>query len=112
MTTSEGIPQQAYVWVWLPGTADPVVAGVVQADAGELVFAYGRSYLDRPNAIALQPASVHGPGLPLINGPQRPPAGLDAHGVIRDAAPDSWGSRSFCADRSAAMPSTLASCRC
>jgi serine/threonine-protein kinase HipA len=91
MTTSEASPQQAYVWVWLPGATDPVVAGIIQANAGELVFAYGRSYLERPNAIALQPDSVHGPGLPLIKGPQRPPAGLDAHGVIRDAAPDSWG---------------------
>jgi serine/threonine-protein kinase HipA len=46
MTTSEASPQQAYVWVWLPGATDPVVAGIIQANAGELVFAYGRSYLD------------------------------------------------------------------
>jgi hypothetical protein len=38
--TSE--PQQAFVWIWLPGAADPVVAGRLDA-AGELVtFTYPR----------------------------------------------------------------------
>jgi serine/threonine-protein kinase HipA len=78
--------------VWLPGQTEPVVAGAVQADGAELVFAYGKSYLARPDAISLQPATTkHSIGLPLETGTQRPPKGLDAHGVIRDAAPDSWG---------------------
>jgi serine/threonine-protein kinase HipA len=91
MTTSDLSPQQGYVWVWLSGAVSPVVAGVVQSVDDELVFAYGRSYLRRPDAIALQPDTAHGRGLPLVEGPQRPPLGLDAHGVVRDAAPDSWG---------------------
>jgi len=78
--------ERAYVWTWLPGATDPVVCGVVTQVGDEVRFAYGKSYLARPDAIALQPE-----GLELRTGNQRPPTGLDAHGVIRDAAPDSWG---------------------
>lgn len=91
MTTSDITPLKAFVWVWLPGQTAPVVAGVVQVTDGELVFAYGQSYLARADAMSLQPDTEHAAGLPLVEGPQRPPDGLDAHGVIRDAAPDSWG---------------------
>ena len=92
MTTSDSSPRRAFVWVWLPGQSDPVVAGAVQADGAELVFAYGKSYLARRDAISLQPPTTErSAGLPLMAGTQRPPEGLDAHGVIRDAAPDSWG---------------------
>ena len=79
--------EQAYVWVWLPGATDPVVAGRIDAiDGTELQFTYGQSYLARPDAVPLQPT-----GLALGVGTQRPPVGFDAHGVIRDGAPDSWG---------------------
>lgn len=78
----------AFVWTWLPGAVEPVVAGRIDDVDGELVFTYGRSYLARPEARPLQ----HN-GLRLVEGTQRPPVGLDAHGVIRDAAPDSWGQR-------------------
>jgi serine/threonine-protein kinase HipA len=78
--------EDAFVWTWLPGAADPVVAGRVYQEGAELRFNYGQSYLRRNDAITLQPF-----GLPLEEGPQRPAIGLDAHGVIRDAAPDSWG---------------------
>lgn len=81
--TSETV---AYVWTWLPGADEPIVAGRVDQVGDELRFAYGRSYLRRPDAIPLQPD-----GLPLEAGQQRPATGLDAHGVLRDAAPDSWG---------------------
>jgi serine/threonine-protein kinase HipA len=76
----------AYVWTWLPGATEPFVAGRVDQVGAELRFTYGRSYLRRPDAIALQPD-----GLALEPGEQRPPTGLEAHGVVRDAAPDSWG---------------------
>ena len=82
MMTSEG---PAFVWTWLPRANEPVVAGRLDQVGQELRFAYGQSYLRRSNAIPLQP------GLPLEAGQQRPPTGLNAHGVIRDAAPDSWG---------------------
>jgi len=55
--------QEAYVWIWLPGKTSPVVAGRLY-DAGvspqRYFFAYGRSYLDRPNAIPLSPYEATG----------------------------------------------------
>lgn len=77
---------RAYVWTWLPGASDPVVAGAVTQVGDELRFNYARSYLERADAMVLQPDD-----LPLQAGIQRPPTGLEAHGVVRDAAPDSWG---------------------
>ncbi len=46
-------PKAAYVWVWLPGKTEPVVAGLLKRAGSQLVFNYGRSYLDRPDAISL-----------------------------------------------------------
>lgn len=85
MTTSE--PGEAFVWIWLPGAADPVVAGRLE-DLGEIVwFAYGRSYLRREDRIPL-----FLPELPLGRGPIAPEAGTIA-GCIADAGPDAWGQR-------------------
>ncbi len=85
--TSEAEPQQAFVWVWLPGAADPVVAGRLD-QVGEIVtFTYGRSYLARKDRIAL-----YLPELPLGRGPISPLLG-DVAGCIADAAPDAWGRR-------------------
>ena len=83
-------PREAFVWTWLPGQVDPVVAGRVEADAdsGIVTFNYGRSYLDRPDAIAL-----YLPELPLERGVIEPLEGLVVPGVIADAGPDSWGRR-------------------
>jgi serine/threonine-protein kinase HipA len=83
----------AYVWVWLPDETEPVVCGRVDDFDGELRFTYARSYLDRGAALAIQPDLPHAQGLPLVSGTVRPPVGLTEHGVIRDAAPDSWGMR-------------------
>ncbi|HUY65099.1 MAG TPA: HipA domain-containing protein [Acidimicrobiales bacterium] len=81
-------PARAYVWAWLPGATEPVVAGVLEP-AGELLeFTYGRGYLERSDAIAL-----YLPELPLQPGRQRPPGGMRVAGVIQDAGPDSWGQR-------------------
>jgi serine/threonine-protein kinase HipA len=83
--TSE--PQQAFVWIWLPGATDPVVAGRLD-EAGTIVtFTYGRSYLARNDRIAL-----YIPELPLGRGPISPLVGQVA-GCIADAAPDAWGQR-------------------
>jgi serine/threonine-protein kinase HipA len=86
--TSEGSDGRAYVWTWLPGATDPVVAGVLEPRGDRLVFAYGRSYLDRPRAVPL-----FTPELPLGRGTIEPPAGTRVAGVIADAAPDAWGQR-------------------
>lgn len=84
--TSTGQSDQAYVWVWLPGLTEPVVAGLLRADGDVWVFGYERSYLDRDDAIAL-------PELPLRPGWQRPTGGKRVAGVLRDAGPDGWGRR-------------------
>jgi serine/threonine-protein kinase HipA len=75
---------ELYVWVWLPGHAEPVVCGRVWADGAVHLFRYGRSYLARADAIALY-------GIPLGEQPIRPPVGMRLHGVLRDALPDAWG---------------------
>ena len=79
---------QAYVWTWLPGRTEPVVAGLLAAQGQQLHFNYGRSYLAREDAIAL-----YTPELPLQSGALPLLAGLDMPNCIRDAAPDAWGRR-------------------
>lgn len=78
----------AYVWIWLPGAEEPVVAGRVDQRADRLIFGYGRSYLERPVAI-----SIYEPELPLRRGPIEPLPTLHAAGCLLDAGPDSWGQR-------------------
>lgn len=48
-----GRPDRAYVWVWLPGADEPVVAGQLRTEGDIVTFNYGRSYLARPDAIPL-----------------------------------------------------------
>ncbi|MFC7625764.1 type II toxin-antitoxin system HipA family toxin [Microlunatus sp. GCM10028923] len=78
----------AYVWVWLPDHSEPVVAGRVQRQANRYRFGYGRSYLERSDAI-----SLYTPELPLRPGWQDPKGNLSVASVLRDAGPDSWGQR-------------------
>ena len=84
MTTSD----TAYVWVWLPGASEPVVAGRLRRDGKTHTFTYGISYLARPEKFAL-----YLPELPLQRGPQRPDPTWEAHNCILDAGPDFWGRR-------------------
>ena len=56
-------PQHAFVWVWLPGASEPVVAGRLDVVGDQLAFTYGRSYLARTSAI-----SLFTPELPLRAG--------------------------------------------
>jgi serine/threonine-protein kinase HipA len=79
---------QAYVWVWLPSRDEPLVAGVLMRQGQQLVFNYGRSYLEHPDAIAL-----YAPELPLVVGPIALLPGMDMPSCIRDASPDAWGRR-------------------
>jgi serine/threonine-protein kinase HipA len=81
-------PTEAYVWIWLPGATQPVVAGRLQATADIIDFNYGRGYLDRDDAIAL-----YLPELPLEPGRIPPLPGLTVPGCIADATPDAWGQR-------------------
>jgi serine/threonine-protein kinase HipA len=83
--TSE--PEEAFVWAWLPGAEDPVVAGRLDLVGDLVAFTYGRSYLEREERIAL-----YLPELPLRRGRIVPLAGTIA-GCIADAGPDAWGQR-------------------
>ena len=88
MTSKNKKPDEAYVWIWLPDETDPVVAGRLYAEGDTLRFNYGRSYLDRPNAISIYP-----PELPLQSGELALLPGLSMPGCIRDGSPDAWGRR-------------------
>jgi len=85
---SESGASIAYVWVWLPGATEPVVAGVLQADGATTFFRYAESFLGRRDVVAL-----YLPELPLRPGPIRPVAGLNIAGCIADSGPDAWGQR-------------------
>lgn len=93
MTTSSGERGEAIVWSWLPDATEPVPAGLLEVADGPLgssilTFAYATTYLAEAAAPPL-----YLPQLPKDRGRQEPAAGLDVHGVIRDAGPDSWGQR-------------------
>lgn len=81
-------PEEAYVWVWLPGASEPVVAGRVHAVGDLINFNYGRGYLGRAESVPL-----YLPELPLKPGLIPPLDGLAIAGCIGDAMPDAWGQR-------------------
>lgn len=81
-------PTEAFVWAWLPGASEPVAAGRLETSGEIVYFTYGRSYLDRLDAIPL-----YLPELPLRQGRIRPLDGLTVAGCICDAGPDAWGQR-------------------
>ncbi|MGE8671730.1 MAG: type II toxin-antitoxin system HipA family toxin [Achromobacter kerstersii] len=79
-----------YVWIYLPGQATPVVAGLfrheeITSHAGVGYFVYGSSYLARENAVALCPT------VPLNSTQYRTTANRGYFGFLLDAGPDSWG---------------------
>ena len=88
--TSDKNSVEAFVWIWLPEETEPVVAGRLFKDAGDVAFSfsYGRSYLGRKNAIA-----IFEPELPLKVGNQSPLEGMLMPGAIKDGGPDAWGKR-------------------
>lgn len=79
---------EAFVWIWLPGKLEPVIAGRIELDGGIYAFNYGRSYLERADAIP-----IYEPELPLRRGRIAPNAPLEMAGCLRDGAPDAWGRR-------------------
>ena len=88
MISNQSGYSEAFVWIWLPGATEPVVAGKLTADADKLIFNYGKSYLSRKNAISIYDAE-----LPLKPGALPLQSGLIMPGCIRDGAPDAWGRR-------------------
>uniref|UniRef100_UPI000835B6CC type II toxin-antitoxin system HipA family toxin n=1 Tax=Azohydromonas lata TaxID=45677 RepID=UPI000835B6CC len=84
---------EAFVWVHLPGQAEPVVCGRFAhrgTPAGVAVgeFVYGRSYLARPDALAIDPVA-----LPLRVQPFTTSFLSGWFSVLLDGGPDAWGKR-------------------
>ena len=86
--TSKADATEAFVWMWLPGTTEPVVAGRLDQDGERLLFTYGASYRRRKSAIP-----IYEPELPLQEGVIAPVNGLLMASCIRDGSPDAWGRR-------------------
>jgi len=87
MPTSD-IDQRVFVWTWLPGSTEPVVAGATERRGEVIRFYYANSYLERDDSI-----SLYQPELPLARGYLEPRDGLTLAGCLRDATPDAWGRR-------------------
>ncbi len=86
-------PAECFVYTTLPGQTEPVTAGrfalsVDRRGAPEGRFVYGRSYLERPNAVALDPVE-----LKLSPRTYATAALGGVFGALRDASPDYWGRR-------------------
>ena len=76
------------VFVELPGERQPVPAGLFTLDTelGVGTFRYGRRYLERPNAIGIDPVN-----LPLADYEYTTRKNGGIFGILRDVLPDSWG---------------------
>lgn len=84
---------ECFVYITLPGETAPVTAGrfaltVDRRGVPEGKFVYGRSYLERPNAVALDPVE-----LKLAPRTYATLAMGGVFGALRDASPDHWGRR-------------------
>jgi len=88
MISKDAQIKEAFVWVWLPGETEPVVAGRIEQIGERYVFNYGASYLERKNAVP-----IYDPELPLRRGRIEPIADLTMASCIRDGSPDAWGRR-------------------
>lgn len=90
--TSEA-PSECFVYITLPGEVGPVTAGRFvlgrdRRDVPEGRFVYGRSYMERPNAVALDPME-----LKLAPRTYSTVTLGGLFGALRDASPDYWGRR-------------------
>ena len=86
--TSKTDATGAFVWMWLPGATEPVVAGRLDQSGERLLYIYGASYRRRKSAIP-----IYEPELPLQEGVIAPINGLSMASCIRDGSPDAWGRR-------------------
>jgi serine/threonine-protein kinase HipA len=80
--------QKAYVFIYLPGATLAVPAGIFThyPDDGIGRFAYGLRYLERSNALPVDPVSLR---LGAVHRNATVNGGL--YGAFRDASPDYWG---------------------
>jgi serine/threonine-protein kinase HipA len=84
------------VFIYLPGETVAVPAGIFthESDLGVGSFAYGRKYVERPNALPVDPLA-----LPLGPPPREATTNRGLYGAFRDAAPDYWGRLVIAAER-------------
>lgn len=85
--------REAYVYIQLPGSLETVPAALLRVQTlpdGTQVgrFRYGDRYLQRPEAVALDPFR-----LPLANQVVEFTQLKGIPGAVRDAGPDAWGRR-------------------
>ncbi len=104
--TSEA-PGECFVYITLPGETEPVTAGrfalsVDRRGVPEGRFVYGRSYLERPNAMALDPVE-----LKLAPRTYATASMGGVFGALRDASPDYWGRRVIRRHLGKAQPSEM-----
>ncbi len=84
--------RRCFVYIFLPGEAEPITAGTFAVTAwggtsrGE--FAYAREYLQRRDAVALDPVELR-----LGEQVHETTRMQGFFGAIRDAMPDDWGRR-------------------
>jgi serine/threonine-protein kinase HipA len=91
--TSNAGPAECYVYIVLPGNTEFVTAGrfALSTDRRGTPFGRfvcGRSYLDRPEAVPIDPVE-----LKLGKGTYQTTALKGVFGALRDAGPDYWGRR-------------------
>jgi serine/threonine-protein kinase HipA len=84
---------ECFVYITLPGAVSAVTAGKFVLEttrAGDPLgrFVYGRSYLQNPNAVAIDPVE-----LKLSTGTFETVRLQGVFGALRDAGPDYWGRR-------------------
>jgi serine/threonine-protein kinase HipA len=89
--------QRLLVFAHLDGEWAPCGQLTLTEDGAELMastFAYGLRYLERPNALEVDPVSLSIQDKNAVRGKALfPPNNLPSFGGIRDAAPDAWGRR-------------------
>ncbi len=85
---SEGDLFERIIFINLPDEKSPVPAGLfsLDIDTGVGSFAYGRRYLERPDAIAIDPVN-----LPLSEDEYVTRKNGGIFGILGDILPDSWG---------------------
>ena len=91
--TSEPSPTECYVTIALPGQTEAVTAGrfvLTTNRAGTPIgrFVYGKSYLQRPEAVSIDPIE-----LKLAKRTYETTALKGVFAALRDSGPDYWGRR-------------------
>jgi serine/threonine-protein kinase HipA len=89
--TSKPAPTECFVYITLPGATEPVTAGRFELTANRSGtplgrFVYGKSYLERADAVPLDPVE-----LKLSPRAYETTDMKGIFGALRDAGPDYWG---------------------